>query len=336
MDPLRIGLWLVFVMSSIYLLIRALITTSRMTRGRRAYREIATVPCPIASDRARGCLIGVAVGDALGLPAESLPRWLVRLRYPNGPKMRGGIMRILRRPGDVSDDTQLTIAVALGLVDEGTLGTSFENELVRWLDFRIGAGRACVEAARLAKKGHAKGSVLSLGNGAAIRVAPLAISQSGDQLVDAVRNNARLTHARDEAIAGALFMALLIRECLERNAGFLDDTSALRMCVNELQKRSQFLITNTAPKAPSGHVRESISAVVHHLFRHGSNFEAAMRDAFFSGGDTDSVASMTAACIGAQVGYTQLPKRWTSAVQHHDLLLSLADHLSWARVIELA
>ncbi|MEM9491145.1 MAG: ADP-ribosylglycohydrolase family protein, partial [Myxococcota bacterium] len=87
-----------------YLAYRAGLAWCRARWARHAYPRVAA-PAPSTEwqRRCRGALLGLAVGDAVNLPAESLPRWLVRLRYPGGPAIRRGVIRFVRRPGDISD-----------------------------------------------------------------------------------------------------------------------------------------------------------------------------------------------------------------------------------------
>ncbi|HEY6728779.1 MAG TPA: hypothetical protein VI197_32430, partial [Polyangiaceae bacterium] len=59
----------------------------RTHRSRRAYPRLTT-DTQAGDARIHGSLLGLAAGDAVGLPAERLPRWLVRLRYPGGPRLR--------------------------------------------------------------------------------------------------------------------------------------------------------------------------------------------------------------------------------------------------------
>ncbi len=114
-DLVRFAFTALWIVSAGYLVWRAFVAACRIRWARHAYPELEPTDSREVSeriDRCRGCLVGLGVGDALNLPAESLPRWMTRLRYPGAVRMRRGLIRFLRRPGDVSDDTQLTIAVA--------------------------------------------------------------------------------------------------------------------------------------------------------------------------------------------------------------------------------
>ncbi|MCK5796524.1 MAG: ADP-ribosylglycohydrolase family protein, partial [Deltaproteobacteria bacterium] len=220
---------IVLVTSSAYLLMRSLGMMLRLRRAKNAYpKEVpianSTPEAGLKSgryDRHRGALVGLAVGDALGLPAESLPPWLLPLRYRRGPRMQRGLVRFFRRAGAISDDTQLSICVARSISPEGSyLHERFRDELCLWYGYRIAAGRATTQAVRRLRRGNRDdpGDPKSEGNGAAIRVAPLAMAHAEDlddtDLIADVKDNARLTHRADKAVSGSVFWALLVWEAL--------------------------------------------------------------------------------------------------------------------------
>ena len=334
-----------------YLLLRLIAVALRVRWARRAYPLLADdqhQPC----DRGRGALLGLAIGDALCVPAESLPRWLVRLRYPKGPAMRRGLVRVTRRAGDVSDDTQLTISVANSIDPHGEyLHQRFVDEFRIWYGYRIGAGRACSVAARkLADpKAQLEGVAFSLpseGNGAAMRVAPLAIAAghgewSEAHLISAVRQNAGASHQAEAAITAAVFVALLVRHALGGDLDQLDADGWSRIFASAAQ-RSGFSIARFEEArdgadssvesmlgaiGTSGHVFQSVNAALAILLRCGE-FEQAMGACFWAGGDTDSVAAIVGAVLGARTGCEALPKAWRDQVQYREVLCELADRLA--------
>lgn len=67
-------------------------------------------------DRIRGALYGVAVGDALGGPLEFMSDQQIRDAYGRVTDMIGGGWLNLK-PGEVTDDTQMTLCVARGILD---------------------------------------------------------------------------------------------------------------------------------------------------------------------------------------------------------------------------
>jgi hypothetical protein len=107
---------LVALVSGLYLAYRAVDVAVRQWRCYGAIPfvdgEIEVSAAGSRRHRAEAMLVGVAVGDALGLPRESLPPVLARLRWGRGPCLSRGLLRGTRRRGAISDDTQLTLAVA--------------------------------------------------------------------------------------------------------------------------------------------------------------------------------------------------------------------------------
>lgn len=184
LSAVEITCTIVVVLCSTYLVYRAVAVVVRVYRAHHAYPMVDTPPPSNDEwqDRCRGVLVGLAVGDALGQPAESLPPWLVRLRYPTGPAMRRGLIRFIRRAGDVSDDTQLAICVARSIDPPGVYNHDLLlDELRDWCGYRVAAGRACSTAARRLRRSDLPSPGLpSEGNGAAIRVAPLAVAHARD------------------------------------------------------------------------------------------------------------------------------------------------------------
>lgn len=335
-----------------YLLYRACAVVLRVHRARHAYPAQRAGATPTQwQQRCRGALLGHAIGDAVNLPAESLPRWLARLRYPSGPAMRRGLVRFMRRPGDVSDDTQLAIAVARSIRDDGTYSEAqFLAELAAWSGFRVGAGRASSRAAARARRGRAPRGLPSEGNGVAIRVVPFAIacaSSTDQSLASIVAANGRATHTSDAAIQAAVFVALLTRSALTQPRRAFVELSVLAGAVKAARSGSGFqfetpalarIDTDEALAAilrrtgTSGHVHQCVPAAIAFLLRHRLNYEAAMYSVFRAGGDTDSIGAIVGGIIGAQLGVAELPPSWSRDVQHREYLSVLADRLAESSV----
>ncbi len=86
----------------------------RLASVSRRYRSIYDVPKPLLEGRARGCLLGGAIGDALGAPVEFLPLAQIRARY--GPEGIRAFDRAYGVVGAITDDTQMTLFTAEGIV----------------------------------------------------------------------------------------------------------------------------------------------------------------------------------------------------------------------------
>src|ERR1035441_566902 len=83
------------------------------------------------SDQIAGCLVGLAVGDALGAPLEFLSRREVRKRYPQG--LRDMIDSRLWRKGEYTDDTQMALLTAESLLERrGFLASDLAHRFQTW------------------------------------------------------------------------------------------------------------------------------------------------------------------------------------------------------------
>ena len=318
---------MVLWISAGYLALRLIGLWVRVHRSRHAYPRLAAEP-DAGDPRVHGALLGLAVGDAVGLPAEQLPAWLVRLRYPGGPRLRAGWLRSFRRAGDVSDDTQLAIAVARSIMPDGSYcHERFRDELRAWYAYRVGAGRATTQAARRLwrDRASAPAPLESAGNGVAIRVAPLALVLSNDDdLLAAVELNGRETHGDPLAIAAAKLIALFVHRAQRFAPGGLPRGSQYHAFIEALALRSGFPLDRYRAalggrtlgeqlelSGTGAHVVESVSAVLLVLKTHPVDFRAALRAVFAAGGDTDSIGSMVGAILGANLGKDGLVAEWT-------------------------
>ncbi|HEX5598366.1 MAG TPA: ADP-ribosylglycohydrolase family protein [Micromonosporaceae bacterium] len=183
------------------------------------------------TDRARGCLAGVALGDAMGMPGELWPRtrviehfgWIDRfLPGPDGHFVVDGFVA-----GQVTDDTQQTymladaILAAGGAVDTAVVA----KHLVEWAD-RVGAsegnflGPSSARAIQKLREGADPTETGKGGetNGAAMRIAPVGLlhrSSNLDALVDAVVAASLMSHDTSVAISGASLIAGTISGALD-------------------------------------------------------------------------------------------------------------------------
>ena len=96
--------------------------------------------------RASGALLGLAYGDALGAPTEFMTVAEIEHRYGVG-----GPRELVGAPALVTDDTQMTLAVARALVEGGRdgVGDALRDHFVRWWespDNNRAPGMTCLQA----------------------------------------------------------------------------------------------------------------------------------------------------------------------------------------------
>lgn len=179
------------------------------------------------ADRAYGALLGLAIGDALGMPTQYTARETIAERYgildwfqpgpPDNFISRG------MEAGRVTDDTDQAVILAGMLVaGRGHVDPeSFAQALLAWETRMIAAGSQDLlgpstrHALTLVAQGMSTELTGRTGstNGAAMRVAPVGIAFPADPLaglVDAVFQSGHVTHNTTVAIAGASAVAAAV------------------------------------------------------------------------------------------------------------------------------
>jgi ADP-ribosylglycohydrolase len=180
-----------------------------------------------ASSRARGSLLGLAIGDALGMPTQYLPREWIHQHYgvldgfyagPPENHISGGMAA-----GRVTDDTdQAAILGRLLVAGKGRVDPElFAKELLSWEEHMVAAGSADLlgpstrKALQLVAGGTPTDESGRTGatNGAAMRVAPVGIAflcEPLEGLVEAVFQSAHVTHNTTIGIAAAAAIAAAV------------------------------------------------------------------------------------------------------------------------------
>ncbi len=181
-----------------------------------------------SGDRARATLYGLAIGDALGMPTQSLPRSLITARY--GPLVAGFEAAAEDHPlaaglpaGSVTDDTEQALVLARLLIEGGGRVTSADlaRRLVEWEDTMRARGSSDLLGPSTSRAladltaGADPDSAGRFGttNGAAMRIAPVGIiapSSDPGGLVDLVVSASSVTHNTGLALAGASAVAAAI------------------------------------------------------------------------------------------------------------------------------
>jgi ADP-ribosylglycohydrolase len=233
------------------------------------------------------------------------------------------------RDWTISDDTQLTLATCESIVQVGeVLPEHIADLFVRWYRARriTGMGASTLKALRDLDAGlhwalaGAKGE-MSAGNGAAMRIAPLAFHLDPALAQDrqTIRDVCRITHHNEEAYIGALVIVSAIR-----SLAFNDSASPVQLFENVLRYlpdsrvRDRILELTAFPDGltvadvatqvgSSGYVVESVPLALY-AARSIVRFplDDVLRSAIEAGGDTDTVASMTGQIAGAWIGASQI------------------------------
>lgn len=179
--------------------------------------------------KAYGCLAGLALGDALGLPTEMLTRETISAWYG---EIRGLTAVAPGHPhhrlprGAVSDDTDQTLIIARLLAEDHEIRpTRLAQELIAWgktprVRENNFMGRATCQALAALEAGA---PVESAGRGetigAAMRIAPVALAcGTQERLIEQVVAACMPTHYTRAAISGAMAIAFGVWAALEAEA----------------------------------------------------------------------------------------------------------------------
>ena len=286
-----------------------------------------------------GCLIGQAVGDALGLPYEGLsPERARRLFGPFSTH------QFLFQRGMASDDTEHAYMVARALLESGGEPAVFGHNLARQLRWWLvglpaGIGRATLYGCLRLWLGisPAESGVRSAGNGPAMR-APLTGVLYGDQperLLELVRISTRLTHRDDLAEQGALLIALAAGSAARRR-DFFNATRHYEPTLHEDWKRvlkdlKASLLARESTRiyarkmglqqGVSGYILHTVPVALHAWLAE-RDYQSAVRAVVECGGDTDTTAAIAGALAGAAHGTGNIPIDWLD--RYADWPLTLA------------
>lgn len=276
----------------------------------------------IPFERLETVLLAGAAGDSMGGASEGL--------LPDPTR------RAPSPPWRVSDDTLLTFATCRGiarslLLDPEVIAASFVEQ------FRAGVpgiGSSTLKALRdLAAGQHwalagARGE-FAAGNGAAMRIAPLAFfgDVRDSSFARSIRDVASITHRNDEAITGALAVVWGMQRLADKQTRDevltllieeLPDT-ALSDSLSALAKLSENATTLDAARlvGTSGRTAQSVALALF-IGCSASSIEGAIIEALRCGGDTDTIASLAAqlrAAAGAELPFEWLPHLPTDEVR---------------------
>lgn len=307
-------------------------------------------------DRVAGAMYGVAVGDALGGPLEFMTAEEIKEKYGVVKDMLGGGWLNLE-PGETTDDTAMTLAVAEGIMAAGEnykqsreVITNIGQNFLDWYDTQPkDVGGTCAAVINHVKSsGHntpetwMNGSIQfdrtsggrSGGNGALMRTVPVGLvynwtddgMHEGYQTVGECGFNAmattiaRMTHWDGDAAKLVCDYSRMISR-----AARYDFTVVEYIDFSEKYKQTNI--------TPSGYSFESMAAAIWAC--ETTNFEHSLIRAVNLGGDADTIGAITGGMAGVCYGYSEIHARWIKALPG-DIKTRIDRFVDWAveRIME--
>jgi ADP-ribosylglycohydrolase len=296
-------------------------------------------------------LFGLALGDTLGYPVEFLQRDTLRQTYG-----ASGIQQP-PHPALYSDDTQMTLALAEGLLDAGVnaaldnLMQAIGNRFVEWLDSPDNSrapGTTCINGVERFQWGiswREAGILESKGCGSAMRVASLGYIYQHDEvrLREVATATSLITHRHPTAIAATVGAAYLVKLALD---GVPVDTYMPRLYEFTASISDEFdlailrvghVLGWTNEDLALDHIgqgwvgEEAVALALYCVLRYPDDYVACMRRAANTNGDSDSIACIAGGIMGARLGLDSIPADWRSRCENASGISDLARRLAAAR-----
>lgn len=307
-------------------------------------------------DRIKGCLVGLAVGDALGVHHEFKQRKDV---VPITDYTEGNPYDI--PIGYWTDDTSMALCMAQSLVEKSSFDPmDIMKKFVKWQRegymsstdkcFDIG----CTTRQALLLFEGTKGvypycgseNVMSAGNGSIMRLAPIPMFFHDDinSAIEFAGFSSMITHRYVECVDGCKFLSEILWKLINGydqlnvspdsilvhidNLGSVFFKTENKFCTNiqTIVNGSLFHKTVDTIKG-SGYVVDSLEASLY-CFCKTKTFEDAVLMAVNLGDDADTTGAVTGQLAGAYYGYDAIPQHWKDKLRHHDMIVELAEKLA--------
>lgn len=304
-------------------------------------------------NRKKGCLIGLAIGDALGTTLE----FKERDKEPVLTDMVGGGVFKLK-PGEWTDDTSMALCLGYALLENDNVHDKEFKKIQldnysKWYNsgycssngqcFDIGAGT--VKALRNYKSTGSitnNPSYFDSGNGAIMRLAPIPIhyntmdTDGVKQLLIASMKSTETTHASMLCIQASAYLSLVLNRALNgthpKSELFKFPGTVLDLFgidIPELRKiiEGSYATKYRAEIKSTGFVLDTLEAALW-CIDITDNFRDAVLLAANLGDDADTVAAVTGQIAGAFYGFDSIPDEWVNKIVKSNEILELAEKLS--------
>lgn len=281
-----------------------------------------TAPSPTLEERFIGCLLGLAVGDALGAHFEGRAAAFMERTYSSAQELIDN-----PPPGELwyTDDTQMMIGVAQTLVECGHID---DQVLCRHFAANFLPQRGYGRGARLVLEamvdGHDHQYLAenlfpggSFGNGAAMRVAPIGLMfrDNHDELWEQARLSSLPTHVHPHGVEGAQVIAMAVAlasksEAFDREAFFYEVSQRCTSLEFRGPLARAAKLDDLRDLGLFGNGIEATDSVVTAVASFGltpNSFAETIGNAILLGGDTDTLAAMAGAISGAYLGVQGIP-----------------------------
>lgn len=298
-------------------------------------------------DRYIGCLIGLAVGDALGATLEfKRPRTFEPIKDMVG----GGPFGL--KPGEWTDDTSMALCLAESLIE--CKGFAPKDQMKRYLKWYregyLSSNGRCFDIGNTVRDGLLRFETTgepysgpthpqSAGNGSIMRLAPIPMFYAANprEAIEKSGDSSRTTHGAAAAVDACRYLGALI-------TGALNGTSKEELLSDHYSpvpgywpqkppvKEIDELVAGSFKrrKPPeiqgSGYVVKSLEAALWAFYRSNS-FEEGCLMAVNLGDDADTTGAVYGQLAGAFYGFEAIPRSWRNKITNHQMIKSFTGRL---------
>ncbi len=293
-----------------------------------------------AVERFRGCLLGLAVADAVGTTLEFKPPGSFE---PISDMVGGGPFNL--EVGQWTDDTSMALCLAASLVEKGFDPADQMDRYVSWYrDGYMSSNGRCFDIgntvrAALERYQHSgdpfSGSTdpYSAGNGSIMRLAPVVMAFAANRIeaIQLAGESSRTTHGAETAVSACHYFAALIFDALSGTAKEHLLSPATAQNLNLVPDIAHIANGSFKMKQPpaikgTGYVVDSLEAALW-AFYHSDNFRDGGLLAANVGEDADTTAAVFGQIAGAHYGESGILVAWREKVAFYDLIIDLAEKL---------
>ena len=287
-------------------------------------------------------IIGLVVGDALGVPVEFESRSVLEMNPVTDMRGHGTYNQ---EAGTWSDDTSMTLATMQSIVNKN--GIDYEDimdEFCNWIyndehnnseegtfDYGI-TTRMAIDRYHFENKDPIKcggTSERDNGNGSLMRILPLAYIKDIDY--ESIENISALTHGHKRSKIACVLYVEIAKSMLENDLEIQEHIELACNKIKEYYKDSEELkhferiFNNDLNDLSSkGYVIYTFECVVHCLLT-TDNYKDAVLKAVNLGGDTDTNAAICGGLAGIFYGFESIPVDWIKTISKIDTVESLCE-----------
>jgi ADP-ribosylglycohydrolase len=306
-------------------------------------------------DKRLGAILGAAIGDAMGHPTEFMSLDSIRRAYPpdgvKGFELWWTDEATGRKFAPYTDDTQMAEVVLRSILscrrldmDADSMMGVMAGGFVEWSRNPQGGhrapGGACMSGCHALASGvdwKVSGGQTAGGCGSVMRAYPFGLFYEMEEAGRLATLHSRMTHRDPIALAACAAMGVGVAMLLNGYA-VLETADMMMLAANEQDAKTGQMIRQAIAWAGEGvhpdivlnkfrgwAAHEAIAAAVYLLVRNPDDARQAILEGANSEGDSDSLATLAGALLGARLGLQALPPEWVRDVERSDVFLRILD-----------